>query len=184
MSQSTEHLRNLLVGAKVLEIKDTDSQESMCELYVEKDGKKYSFTLFATDLGWWIADVKDFNGDFDNFQDLIEKTFEHYNKHCSSAKDYGKDRYESFDSITHKLIGFRCKECGKEFNTTYNAIKKSEYADLLKTPEDRKRFAKLLSGYYIQDKANALERLRPQPKPGRTLKEGLLPQKRDRAVKK
>lgn len=153
LSDSLKQLKELLEGAKVLEIKKNDSPESLCELTVEKDGKKYSFVLKATDLGWWTSDVKSQNGEFKVFQDLIEKTFEHYNEHGL----FGQDLYENCDSALKRLIGFRCKKCNAEFCASLTAVKNSEYGDLLTTVEKRKKFAKLLSEFYVQDRTSTLE---------------------------
>ena len=155
ISEEIKQLKELLEGAKVLEVRETDAHESLCDLFVEKKGKKYSFTIGATDLGWWTSNLRSPNGDFKNFQDLIERSFEHYNYHG----EYGKDYYEAFDSPTERLIGFRCKKCSKEFTASITTVKSSEYADLLGDPESRKKFAKLLSEGYIQNKKIALEYL-------------------------
>lgn len=154
-AESLKQLKELLEGAKVLEVRENTSPESLCDLYVEKNRKKYSFTLKATDLGWWSSDVKSQNGKFKVFQDLIEKTFDHYNEHGL----FGQYIYESCDSPLDRSIGFRCKKCGAEFCADLATVRNSEYNDLLTTVEKRKTFAKLLSDFYIQDKASTVKYL-------------------------
>lgn len=52
-----EDLQKLLTGAMVLEVKPTSlgDGESIALFRVEREGKKYSFVLGATDLGSWVS---------------------------------------------------------------------------------------------------------------------------------
>ena len=54
--QDFSKLKELLEGAIVLEIRDGANRESIVEFFVEKKNRKYSFTLYATDLGAWIGE--------------------------------------------------------------------------------------------------------------------------------
>lgn len=153
--ENLAQLKDLLEGAKINEIKKSDAHESICEMFVEKDKKKYSFTLFATDLGWGVSDVKRKDGEYKLFRELLDATFEHYNDH----KDWESDSYEAFDNPMTRMIGFRCKKCSKEFQVTMTDLKSSEYSEFLTTPEKREKFAKLLSGNYIQEKDDVVRYL-------------------------
>ena len=152
--ENLAQLKDLLEGAKVNEIKKSDAHESICEMVVEKNGIKSSFILFATDLGWWVSDIKRKDGGYKFFRELLDATFEHYNDH----KDWEADSFKAFDDPMTRTIGFRCKKCRKEFRITMSDLKGSEYSEFLTTPEKRKKFAKLLSGNYIQEK-NDVEKL-------------------------
>jgi hypothetical protein len=42
ISKEIKQLKELLEGAKVLEVRETEAHESLCDLFVEKKDKKYS----------------------------------------------------------------------------------------------------------------------------------------------
>jgi hypothetical protein len=149
-------LKELLQGAKVLEINSSDNPESVFELVVDRNGSKCSVTLFANDLGWWVSGIKKQDGVFLEFQELLEEVFEHYDSHG----DYSADSFESTNYPAELNIGFKCRTCGKEFISSLISVKNSEYFDLLTTVVNRKNFAKIISGHYIQDKECALEYLK------------------------
>jgi len=152
-SLNFEELKELLEGARVLEIKESSRRESICEFFVEKNERKYSFTLFCTDLGYWIEDRKDDKSNFMNFQELLEAIFEHHSSH----NDFENDIFEPFDKVTQKIIGFRCRKCEKEFKVKIESIKNSEYYELLNDVEKRKLFARILSEGWIDKKDRAIE---------------------------
>lgn len=150
-----EELKELLEGSKVIAINDTGKRESICEFVVNKNKKRYSFTLYSNDLGVWVGDHKDILDTYQDFQDFIEETF----THLSSVENYSKDIYEAVDFPMEKAIGFKCKKCGKLFKTSTTAVKKSNYGDLLQTPKQRKAFAKILGEDYLLSKNSAIDRL-------------------------
>lgn len=149
-----DQLKELLEGATVLEVKESDKLESICELKVCKNDKRYSFTLYGNDLGVWVGNHKnglDIYQDFDNF---IEEAFSHL-----IEENYSNNVYESLDFPTELAIGYKCKKCGKIFKIALTAVKNSKYRDLLQTPGQRKAFAKVLSEDYILNKESVKERL-------------------------
>jgi hypothetical protein len=64
MSDTLKDLKNLLEGAKILEVRNSGRKESICEFLCEKDKQKYSFTLFATNLGAWVENRQDAHGNY------------------------------------------------------------------------------------------------------------------------
>lgn len=152
----SKQLKELLDGSKIVAINDTDSRNSICEFVVNKNKKRYSFTLYSNDLGVWIGNHKHALDSYNNFRDFIEEAF----THLSDVENYSKNIYESVDFPMEKDIGFKCKKCGKLFKISITAVKKSEYGDLLQTPEQRKDFAKILSRDYLISKESTIKYLK------------------------
>jgi hypothetical protein len=69
--------------------------------------------------------------------------------HLNDIENYAEDIYETFDNVLERVIGFRCKKCGKEFKVSLTAVKNSKYSELLSTPDQRINFARVLNSGYI-----------------------------------
>jgi hypothetical protein len=48
-------LQELMQGGTVLKVSRCKESESVCTFYVEKNGERYNFTLYGTDLGHWVS---------------------------------------------------------------------------------------------------------------------------------
>lgn len=143
-----EQLKELLEGATVISVEDAKQRESICRITAEKDGKRYSFTLFATDLGAWVADSVTSEGTFRNFDDFIEKTF----MHLSEVEYFSDDIFEAIEDPMKRTLGVKCKKCGQEFKITLTAVKESKYSRFFTSPEGRSKFYRVLSsGLYIMN---------------------------------
>ena len=142
-----KELRELLVGAYVLEVNDAGRDESLCEFVVRRDGKKYSFILFATDLGHWVSDLKTHDGHFREVQDIFEATFEH----VSRKHGWGGPNQASFqclDNPIQRTIGFKCC-CGQTYEVSLSDVKRSPYVKFLGDAETREKIAQCLGEDYI-----------------------------------
>lgn len=53
-----EKLSAEIVGWTVLRIESSPDPEAIFILVLEKEGKKKSITIHATDLGWWIGKIQ------------------------------------------------------------------------------------------------------------------------------
>ena len=176
MGETLLQLKKLFEGAKVFEIRDGNRAESVCDFLLEKNNHKYSFTLFANDLGVWVENQKDSEGTHSDVQEMLEAIFDHHSDHarllCESGKipknsnsywelekSYKGGIFEAFDNPMKRVIGFKCKICDNKFKIGIKALKNSEYYELLSTPEKRKPFAKILSDDWVGSKEIALEKL-------------------------
>jgi hypothetical protein len=145
-----KELKDLLEKAKIIAVNSSSRRESICEFVCERGEHKYSFTLFATDLGTWIENKQ---GNFQDISEMLEAIFEHHVNH----EDFVHDLFKSFDSPLKRSIGFVCKKCDWKIETDINVLKNSEYYEFLATPKSREKFAQVLSCGYIQNKQSVLD---------------------------
>lgn len=145
-------LKELLEGALITEVLEEKSPEALCRFKLEKNGKKFEFTVFKNDLGTWIEGLQEEDRGFFDLQDMFEKIFDHNEVHNN------ENTYNVQTEILSALINFKCS-CGKMFKTSLKTIRNSEYFELLRTPEQRDNFAKILNSVYIQNKDSVIEAL-------------------------
>ena len=151
--QDFSKLKELLEGAIVLEIRDGANRESIVEFFVEKKNRKYSFTLYATDLKAWIGDEKDNEERFLDINQMLNSIFEHHTNHG----DFKNDVFEAIESPMKLEIGFKCRKCKQEFKIGISMIKNSGFYELLATPDKRILFAKILSEGFVESKERAVD---------------------------
>jgi hypothetical protein len=177
MDATVQQLKELLEGSKILEVRESNLRESICDFLLEKNNHKYSFTLCATELGAWVENQKDSEGTNSDVQEMFEAIFNHHSDHaillCESGKipknssSYGELEkkykggiFKPYDNPMKRIIGFKCKICKQEFKIGIKALKNSEYYEFLSTPKKRKPFAKILSDGWVGSKKYALEMLK------------------------
>jgi len=142
-----KELQEILVGSYIEEIKDAGRRGALCDFVIRRDGKRQTFTLFVSDLGYSVENIRDEKGYHLELQDIFEASFDH----VSRDHDIDGDNvacFGLFDNPMNRTVGFKCC-CGKTYEIGLGAIKISGYAKYFSSIETRKRIAKLLSTDYI-----------------------------------
>jgi len=142
--EEVEKLRGLMKGAYIEDVEFSGRDESLCDFVLRRDGKKYSFTLFATDLGFWTGSLKNFKGHHRELQDIWEEIHEH-NMRVDPVEGC---TYKCFDDPFARTVGFECA-CGKRFEIGLSDLKESPYCSFLTTVEGREKVASVLGTDYM-----------------------------------
>lgn len=98
-----EKLKELLEGSTVVGIDESKNDEAVCTFRVESGDSITKFTLYATDLGYWVADIIR-NGRYRNMKNMFDSIWNHKcsNKDISHVSEPG-------------LIGYFKCGCGEIF---------------------------------------------------------------------
>lgn len=132
MSSITK-LKSLLEGNRIISVSESKSPESICGFCVEShDKQKTSFTLYATDLGYWVGDLAHDNK-HSNMTDMLDSIYNHVYG-CKKKINYVSDE---------SLLCFKC-DCKHVFLISKDNITQ-DYKDVLKNDETVETIAKLLS---------------------------------------
>ena len=153
-----DELKELLEGSTILELKEGTGREDICEFFVKKGNNKYSFTLLATDLGYWVENRKNQNGSFLDVQEMFEAIFKHHSDHA----DFEHDMFKVFDDVLNRTVGFKCLKCDEKYVVGLKAIKASNYCKFLDSPDKRDKVAKALSVGWIGNVDSLVANLEPE----------------------
>lgn len=167
MNKELDKLRELLVGSDILAVEPPDQgvYEAICKITALKEGRRHTFHLHATDMGFWIGrhltQTSEQTPRYTNLHQLLDDVAEHasafIHKACEDAgwppetdpfweTDPGPVIKPAADP-KEMTLGFKCHSTGKEWRASMAAVKEHElqFGVSLSKPEDRERAAKLLS---------------------------------------
>lgn len=78
--QQLQKLKKLLIGRTIIKIEKSNIPEAICKITTNNDT---SFSLCATELGFWIQEESDKEGYFQTLNDLIICCYYYVNNHGS-----------------------------------------------------------------------------------------------------
>lgn len=140
----------LLDGCRVIEVKTgVDTEESICNLTVERGGVRKTFDLHATDLGAWVGPVKvvscgrELYEDFSKLvEDLATYLLRRYPDHQEG--DPVAAVLVPVEDVRRRCLGFKCRSTGHEWWASLVTIKNSPWGKYMGSPENRMRVAQCI----------------------------------------
>lgn len=129
-------LKSLLEGAKIVSVSESKNPESLCNFCVELDDERTSFTLYATDLGYWVGDIIR-GGRYENMTDMLGSVYNHV-FWCQKTI-----RHINECDIMNLMGYFEC-DCGEMFIISEENVG-VDYRSILKDDKSMGRLAGLLS---------------------------------------